>query len=138
MAADALEELDRDPAASETPVDLKPYLPPLPSPDPDLKIDVRTYVVTWRGQKVPNMTPSLFGVLDYLRRRPEVVRTREELLDAVWTNKLEVDLRVVDNAIKRLRRRFEAIDPTFDRIQVVWGIGYKWANKGQSDDMGTV
>jgi two-component system OmpR family response regulator len=29
--------------------------------------------------------------------------------------------------IKRLRRKFQAIDPAFDRIATVYGMGYRWS-----------
>jgi two-component system OmpR family response regulator len=38
---------------------------------------------------------------------------------------------VLDNAtitshVKRIRRKFEALDADFDAIQTVYGLGYRW------------
>ena len=34
--------------------------------------------------------------------------------------------RIIDTYVRRLRRKMEAIDPAFDRIETVVGAGYRW------------
>lgn len=126
-AADALDEAERqEPAIKPVPLSSDPFLPPLPSPDEHLTLDPRTMRVTWRGVDVEDLTVRLFKVLDYLQKRPDVVRTRDELLDLFWPDQFEVDARAVDSAMKRIRQAFRRVDPSFERVQTVYGLGYKW------------
>jgi two-component system OmpR family response regulator len=38
-----------------------------------------------------------------------------------------LDDNTITSQIKRLRRKFQAVDPGFDAIQTVYGMGYRWA-----------
>jgi two-component system OmpR family response regulator len=37
-----------------------------------------------------------------------------------------VDDATVTSHVKRIRRKFLAVDPGFDRIESVYGMGYRW------------
>ncbi|HEX8739443.1 MAG TPA: winged helix-turn-helix domain-containing protein, partial [Casimicrobiaceae bacterium] len=39
---------------------------------------------------------------------------------------ITVDDSTITSHIKRIRRKFQAIDPAFDGIATVYGIGYRW------------
>jgi two-component system OmpR family response regulator len=51
------------------------------------------------------------------------VKDREALMTAA---KMLVDDSTITSHIKRVRRKFEAMDATFDRIETVYGMGYRW------------
>jgi len=37
-----------------------------------------------------------------------------------------VDDSTITSHIKRLRRKFLVVDPAFDRVDTVYGMGYRW------------
>jgi two-component system phosphate regulon response regulator PhoB len=66
-----------------------------------------------------------FCLLDYLARHPSRVFTRDQLLEAVWTQGSFVTPRSVDVYVRRLREKIEA-DPDNPRyLKTVRGIGYR-------------
>jgi len=71
-------------------------------------------------------TMTEFRLLEALVRRPGVVFTREQLLERARADDSVVAERLIDTYVRRLRRKIEAIDPTFDRIDTVIGAGYRW------------
>ena len=40
--------------------------------------------------------------------------------------KIVVDDSTITSHIKRIRKKFIAVDPQFDRIATVYGMGYRW------------
>jgi DNA-binding response OmpR family regulator len=71
-------------------------------------------------------TVTEFRLLTVLAGRPGVVYTREQLLDRVRGDDSVVVERLVDTYVRRLRRKLEAVDPSFDEIETVIGAGYRW------------
>jgi len=61
--------------------------------------------------------------------RPGVVFSRERLLELARGDDSVVADRLVDTYVRRLRRKLEAIDPAFDRIETVIGAGYRWKDR---------
>jgi two-component system OmpR family response regulator len=58
-----------------------------------------------------------------LARHPGHVKDRDSLMrDA----SIVVDDSTITSHIKRIRRKFAALDPGFDCIATVYGIGYRW------------
>ena len=45
-----------------------------------------------------------------------------------FTNEIDVDDRTIDSHIKRLRRKFRLVDPEFEQIETLYGIGYRFRN----------
>jgi two-component system response regulator ChvI len=95
----------------------------------DLTIDPLRFAVSWKGAPVP-LTVTEFLVLQALVRRPGVVKTREQLMEAAYPDRVAVSDRTVDSHIKRLRRKFETLDPAFGRIAGVYGAGYRYLSEG--------
>ena len=63
-----------------------------------------------------------------LLRRPGLVKTRDQLIDAAYGETIYVDDRTIDSHIKRLRRKFKSFDENFDEIETIYGIGYRYKN----------
>jgi two-component system response regulator ChvI len=61
--------------------------------------------------------------------RPGVVKTRNQLMDAAYHDDVFVDDRTIDSHIKRLRRKFRAVDPAFAAIETLYGAGYSFADE---------
>ena len=48
---------------------------------------------------------------------------RQQLMDAA---NVVLDDNTITSHVKRIRRKFQALDPKFDAIQTVYGMGYRW------------
>ena len=87
-----------------------------------LTLDVARVVATWRGRRA-DLTLTEFWLVHALAKHPGHVKDREALMTAA---KMLVDDSTITSHIKRVRRKFEAMDATFDRIETVYGMGYRW------------
>jgi DNA-binding response OmpR family regulator len=97
----------------------------------ELVLDLRRYTARWDGQVVP-LTVTEFMILHALVRHPGHVKTRQQLMDEGYPHDTFVSDRTIDSHIKRLRKKFVALDPTFDRIDTVYGLGYRYAEGDDS------
>jgi DNA-binding response OmpR family regulator len=85
--------------------------------------------VRYRSQPI-RVTVTEFRLVEALSRRPGTVHSREQLLETVRGDSFVVD-RIIDTYVRRLRRKFEAIDASFDKIETVVGAGYRWRDRGR-------
>jgi two-component system, OmpR family, response regulator len=91
-----------------------------------LALDVKRFTTQWNGTRV-DLTLTEFWMVHALARFPGHVKDRDSLMrDA----SIVVDDSTITSHIKRIRRKFQSLDPSFDRIDTVYGIGYRW----QADD----
>ncbi len=65
-------------------------------------------------------------ILEALAQRPGVVKSRNQLLDIAYHEDVYVDDRTIDSHIKRIRRKFRATTPSFDAIETLYGVGYRF------------
>lgn len=72
------------------------------------------------------VTVSEFRLIEALMRRPGRVLTRDQLLDLVRGDQSVVADRIIDTYVRRIRRKLEAADPSFDSIETIIGMGYRW------------
>lgn len=90
-----------------------------------LRLDLQRFEATWRGRRI-ELTVTEFWLLHGLARFPGHVKDRDALMrDA----SLVVDDHTVTSYVKRLRRKFEAIDAGFDAIETVYGVGYRFVER---------
>jgi two-component system OmpR family response regulator len=87
-----------------------------------LVLDRDRMMATWRAEPVP-LTLTEFWVVHALAVHPGHVRSREQLMAAA---NVVLDDSTVTSQIKRIRAKFAAVDPSFDAIQTVYGMGYRW------------
>jgi len=92
----------------------------------DLRLDPVRLAVTWRGRTVP-LTVTEFLLVQALARRPGAVLTRDQLMDSAYPDRTTVSDRTIDSHVKRIRRKFTAIDPGFAGIDGVYGAGYRYS-----------
>ena len=90
-----------------------------------LTLDPLRLAVTWKGSAVP-LTVTEFLLLQGLVRRPGVVKTREQLMAEAYPDRVSVSDRTIDSHVKRIRRKFAAVDPSFAAIEGVYGAGYRY------------
>jgi two-component system, OmpR family, response regulator ChvI len=91
----------------------------------DLELDLQRYTVRWKGMPL-NLTVTEFMMLHALVRHPGHVKTRKQLHQDGYPHDAYVSDRTIDSHIKRVRRKFEEVDATFDRVDTVYGLGYRW------------
>ena len=105
-----------------------------PSPSPRelragaLVLDLDRYEARWREQPVP-LTVTEFRLLHALSRHPGHVKTRAQLLAEAYPEDTFVSDRTIDSHVKRLRRKFEAVDTGFELVETVYGLGYRWRER---------
>ncbi len=90
-----------------------------------LKMDPDRHACTWKGENV-TLTVTEFLILQALAQRPGVVKSRNALMDAAYDDQVYVDDRTIDSHIKRLRKKFHVVDPDFDMIETLYGVGYRF------------
>lgn len=88
----------------------------------DLKIDRITRKV-FRENKEIKLGPIEYKLLDFLIKSPQRVYSREQLLNNVWGENINVETRTVDVHIRRLRKAIN-IDKKNDLIRTVRSSGY--------------
>ena len=90
-----------------------------------LVMDSDRHACTWVGQNV-TLTVTEFLILQALALRPGIVKSRDALMDAAYDDQVYVDDRTIDSHIKRLRKKFTQVDETFDGIETLYGVGYRF------------
>jgi len=87
-----------------------------------LRLEVERMRVSWNDSDVP-LTVTEFWMVHALVRYPGHVKSREQLMREA---QIVVDDATVTSHVKRIRRKFEAIDAGFDEIDTMHGAGYRW------------
>src|SRR5256885_2156489 len=90
-----------------------------------LTLDPMRHECMWTGKPV-RLTVTEFLILQCLAQRPGFVKSRDNLMDAAYDDQVYVDDRTIDSHIKRLRKKFKAVDDNFDAIETLYGVGYRY------------
>ncbi|WP_281300623.1 MULTISPECIES: response regulator transcription factor [unclassified Iodidimonas] len=105
--------------------------PPAPGEDDQtlvrgkLVLDSLRHSVSWDGKDV-TLTVTEFMILETLAQRPGHVKSRDQLMDAAYSDDVYVDDRTIDSHIKRLRKKFRLVDKDFKSIETLYGVGYRY------------
>ena len=91
-----------------------------------LVLDQNRHGCRWDARDI-DLTVTEFEILKALAQRPGHVKSRDQLLDAAYGDGGYVDDRTIDSHIKRLRKKFKAVDPEFSDIETLYGVGYKFS-----------
>jgi two-component system OmpR family response regulator len=89
-----------------------------------LTLDGERLQVQWQGEVVL-LSLTEFWIVHAIARHPGHVKNRQQLMDAA---SVVLDDNTITSHVKRIRRKFQAIDPSFDAIQTVYGMGYRWVD----------
>ena len=95
-----------------------------------IELDRNSRRVRQHGEEL-SLTATEFRLLEFLMSRPGVVFSREQLLDAVWTDRAITD-RAVDVYILRLRQKIERQSGAPVLIHSVRGFGYTFEPQAQT------
>jgi DNA-binding response OmpR family regulator len=88
-----------------------------------LRVDPSERTVTVEGHPV-ELTPKEFDLLALLVQHPGRAFSRDYLIERVWEYDAAGSDRTVDTHVLRLRKK---LGPMGERIETVWGIGYRFA-----------
>ncbi len=94
----------------------------------DLVLDPSRHLCTWKSEPLA-LTVTEFLILKALANRPGHVKSRDQLMDAAYGEHIYVDDRTIDSHIKRLRRKFKAVEGDFDQIETLYGVGYRYRDR---------
>jgi two-component system response regulator BaeR len=94
---------------------------------PAVDVDEAARRIRIHGQPL-ELTPTEYGILAALARRPGQVFSRAQLLDAAREDSANLDVadRAIDSHIKNLRRKLDAALPGVDAIHSIYGLGYRF------------
>ncbi len=87
-----------------------------------LGLNLERMTAHWRGSLVP-LTVTEFWMVHTLARHPGHVKNRQQLMESA---NVVLDDNTITSHIKRIRRKFQALDPDFDGIETAYGMGYRW------------
>jgi len=88
----------------------------------NLMIDAQRFQIEWNGVIV-DLSLTEFWMVHSLAKRVGHVKNREQLMG---DSNIYVDEGTITSHIKRIRKKFKEIDESFDCIETVYGIGYRW------------
>ena len=94
-----------------------------------LNMDPARHRVRWGDEGSAGdvaLTVTEFLILEALAVRPGFVKSRDQLMDAAYQDDVYVDDRTIDSHIKRLRKKFRAVDNQFKAIETLYGVGYRF------------
>jgi two-component system response regulator ChvI len=95
-----------------------------------LRMDTARYSCTWKGRKV-DLTAAEFRLLEALAIRPGTIKSRDALTDIICEDQNSIEDRAIVSHIKRMRRKFRAVDSGFDKIESVYGVGYRYSDRSE-------
>ncbi|MEX2130093.1 MAG: proteobacterial dedicated sortase system response regulator [Pseudohongiellaceae bacterium] len=87
-----------------------------------LTLDIGRMTIKWSDQPVP-LTVTEFWMVHALAKFPGHVKSRQILMQE---SKIYVDGSTITSHVKRIRRKFIAVDEQFDCVETVYGMGYRW------------
>ncbi len=90
-----------------------------------LRMDPERHTCSWKNEPI-TLTVTEYLILQALAARPGVVKSRNALMDAAYDDQVYVDDRTIDSHVKRLRKKFKQADDTFDMIDTLYGVGYRF------------
>ena len=90
----------------------------------NLRLDLDRMQATWKGSTL-DLTVTEYWILHALARYTGHVKTRDQLMQEA---NVVVDDATITSHIKRVRRKFEAVDKNFAAIETVYGLGYRWTS----------
>ncbi|MBO4637922.1 MAG: response regulator transcription factor [Clostridiales bacterium] len=94
----------------------------------DITINKKTKTATIKGEDLP-LTPNEFALLTYLMTNQDRAVPRTELLDKIWGYETEIETRVADDTVKRLRKK---IADSNVKITTVWGYGFRLVTQDEN------
>ncbi|MCW8885467.1 MAG: response regulator [Motiliproteus sp.] len=102
--------------------------PEMSRPDkggPAFEVDISKMKIRVFGEQL-DLTPVEFRLLEYLINRPEIVFSRDQLLNTIYDDYRLVSDRTIDTHVKNVRKKLQGVLPQQEVIHSVYGVGYKF------------
>lgn len=91
----------------------------------ELELDGQRLLASWCGCRL-ELTVTEYQIVACLAERPGQVKSRAQLMSAAG---VVLDDQTITAHVKRIRRKFEQHDKSFDAIATVYGLGYRWLDQ---------
>ena len=91
----------------------------------ELVLDETKHQCLWKSRDI-QLTVTEFLLVKALATRPGMVKSRDQLIDAAYGENIYVDDRTIDSHVKRVRKKFRSADDSFNQIETLYGIGYRY------------
>ena len=88
----------------------------------ELELNRERMTTSWRGEHL-DLTVTEFWMVYTLALHPGHVKNRQQLMDQA---NVVLDDNTITSHIKRIRRKFQAVDSDFQHIETAYGMGYRW------------
>lgn len=93
----------------------------------NLMLNLQAYTAEISGKNI-ELTVTEFRLLEFFLKNPDIVFSREQLLQACYPEDTFLNDRAIDCHIKRLRKKLSSDVTLEKRIQTVYGAGYKYVS----------
>ncbi len=87
-----------------------------------LILNLERMTVSWQDELI-DLTVTEFWIVHALAMHPGHVKNRQQLMDSA---NAVLDDNTITSHIKRIRRKFQAVDGDFAAIETAYGVGYRW------------
>ena len=87
-----------------------------------LSLNLERMTVQWLSNAI-DLTVTEFWIVHALARHPGHVKNRQQLMESA---NVVLDDNTITSHIKRIRRKFQVVDPNFVAIETAYGVGYRW------------
>ena len=87
-----------------------------------LSLNLERMTSQWQSHTV-DLTVTEFWIVHALARHPGHVKNRQQLMESA---NVVLDDNTITSHIKRIRRKFQAVDSDFAAIETAYGVGYRW------------
>lgn len=94
-----------------------------------LRLDPERLEVRYGDTEI-TITVTEFRMLEAFATRPGIVLSRDRLMELIRGDDSIVADRIIDTYVRRIRRKLEQVDESFDLIETVIGAGYRWKKVG--------
>ena len=94
--------------------------------DIEINLANKTVINKNKNAEEIQLTPNEFNLLVYLMENQHKAISRDELLDKIWGFSAEIETRVADDTVKRLRKKLSETNLIVD---TVWGFGFRLKEK---------
>lgn len=89
-----------------------------------LQLDADRLTLTFRGESL-SLTAVEFALMQTLADHPGYIRSRQQLMDRIYTDHRIVSDRTIDSHVKKLRQKLAERFPDIQFIDSVYGAGYR-------------
>lgn len=95
----------------------------------DIKLLLNTRQIILNNSII-DITPTEFSFMAYMFLHKDRAVSRDELLKNIWKFDVSIDTRVIDDTLKRLRKKLKGSNVC---IEAVWGFGFKLALEDKNE-----